>query len=344
MARLFDNVFTNTYLVKFMHTFIDYHEEVAAAIGNNKPVVALESTVIAHGLPYPHNLKTALAMEDIIRSCGAIPATICIKHQKIAVGLGRCELETLAKNGPRVKKVGTRDLSYALSQGLLGATTVSSTMYCAKMAGIKVFATGGIGGVHRDGHVSFDISADVMELAQTKVAVVCAGVKSILDIGRTLEMLETLRVPVIGFRTNDFPAFYSRNSGYRLDMQLDSAYEIAQLIDTHFAVADSGLVIANAIDEAQEIARARVDAWVTASLNKAHTEGIRGHEVTPYLLKELFSLSDGQTLKANIALLESNAKLAAEIAVSLSNLVTPWQSPQAPRTVTALDPADYAAG
>ncbi len=300
-----------------MHPFIHYQEEVKVAIDGNKPVVALESTVIAHGLPYPLNLETALDLETIVRAEGGIPATICIKNGKIVVGMTKAELLQMAKNGPAVKKVSTRDLSFVLSQNVFGATTVASTMHCAHLAHIPIFATGGIGGVHRDAHVSFDVSADLTELAKTKVAVVCGGFKSILDIAKTLEVLETLRVPVLGYRANELPAFYSRMSGHALDLRLDTPREVARLIGTHFAIANTGLVIANPIDKEQEIPFEHMENLIGAALRHAIADGIKGHQTTPYLLHKLFELSQGKTVLANIALLKNNAKLAAKIAVEL---------------------------
>lgn len=301
-----------------MKNLLDYHDEIKASLSEKKPVVALESTVIAHGLPYPINLETALALEDIVRENGAIPAHICIKDGKIAIGLTKSELELLAKSGKNVKKLSTRDLSFALSQKILGATTVASTMRCADLAGIHVFATGGIGGVHRDGHISFDISADLTELARTNVAVICAGAKSILDIARTLEMLETLRVPVVGFGTNEFPAFYSEKSGHQVSLRLNAAKDIGNLLRTHLIMGDTGVLIANPIPKDEEIPFDLMENWIETALHNAAQNNISGHETTPYLLKQLFALSNGKTLSANIALLKSNAKLAATIAKTLA--------------------------
>ena len=301
-----------------MHALIHFQEEVRAALERKEPVVALESTVIAHGLPYPLNLEAALELEDIIREGGASPATIWINNGKIALGMTKDELARFSKNGAAVKKVSIKDLSFALSQGLCGATTVASTIRAAHLAGISVFATGGIGGVHRDGHISFDISADLIELSKTKIAVVCAGAKSILDLAKTLEVLETLGVPVIGYRTTEFPAFYSQRSGHALDLTLHTVKEIARLIRTHFALANTGLVIAHPITKDQEIPFPHMEDLIEKAQKEANAQGIKGHQVTPYLLRRLHDLSDGKTLTANITLLKNNAKLASEIAVALT--------------------------
>lgn len=304
-----------------MGNLIRYHEPVYEAIIGKQPVVALESTVIAHGLPYPHNLEVALILEDIVRIEGATPATIAVKGGHLCVGLSKMDIEELARTGGQALKLASRDLGYALVKKMLGATTVSATMRIASMAGITFFATGGIGGVHRDGHTSLDISADLIELARTPVAVVCAGAKSILDLGRTLEYLETNSVPVIGYSTNDFPAFYARNSGHHLSMQLDSVQDCARFIQVHKKIAHSGMVIANPIAHEHEISPLRMEGWIAHALAEAQERGIQGPATTPFLLKSLFALSNGQTLEANIALLKNNARLAAQIAVAHTQLI-----------------------
>lgn len=303
-----------------MGDLIRYNKPVYEAIVGKQPIVALESTVIAHGLPYPHNLEVALMLEDIVREEGATPATIAVKEGQFCVGLSNSELEHLARSGGLALKLASRDLAYALVTKALGATTVSATMRIASMAGITVFATGGIGGVHRDGHNSLDISADLVELEKTPVAVVCAGAKSILDLGRTLEYLETCSVPVIGYKTDAFAAFYSRVSGYRLSMQLDSVQDCARFIQVHKKITHSGMVITNPIEHEHEISASRMEGWIAQALAKAQEQGITGPATTPFLLSYLFTLSDGQTLKANIALLKNNARVAAQIAVAHAQL------------------------
>lgn len=300
-----------------MNDIIRYHKSVQQAFRDKKPVVALESTVIAHGLPYPKNYETALELEEIIRVEGATPATIAVMDGKLCVGLSSDELLLLSTSG-QVLKLSSRDIAYALAQKKLGATTVSATMRIAAMSGIFVFATGGIGGVHRDGHISFDISADLTELVQTPVAVVCAGAKSILDLGRTLEYLETLAVPVIGFNTDQFPAFYSRASGLSLPMSTDSVDVCASIIRHHRRLAPGGLVIAQPIPAHYELDGALVEQWILAALLQAQKEGIRGPKTTPFVLDYLFHISEGKTLAANVALLKENAALAARISKSLA--------------------------
>jgi pseudouridylate synthase len=304
----------------FMNDLMSYHEPVYEAIRSKSPIVALESTVIAHGLPYPHNLEVAVMLEDIVRKQGATPATIAVKEGKLCVGLSRADLELLAKSGAQALKLSHKDIGYALTKKLLGATTVSATMRIAHMAGIAIFATGGIGGVHRGGHISLDISADLIELSKTNVAVVCAGAKSILDLGRTLEYLETFSVPVIGYNTHEFPAFYSRSSGHNLSMRLDSAEDCAHFLKMHSRIAHSGVLIANPIAPEHEIVSTQMETWIEEALTHAQQIGIHGPATTPFLLKNLFAQSGGKTLEANIALLKENARLAADIAVAYHNV------------------------
>ena len=292
--------------------------EVADAVKQCQPIVALESTVIAHGLPRPHNLNLARRMEEIVRECGATPATIAILNGNIKVGLTADELNYLA-NADNVIKVSRRDFPIVAARQQDGATTVAGTMIVAAWAGIKVFATGGIGGVHHgDGS---DISADLPELSRTSVAVVCAGAKSILDLPATLEWLETAGVPVIGYQTDEFPAFYSRSSGLKLEACANTVQEAAQMIKTKWEMGlEGGVLIANPIPEKESLDRKKIDKAIAKALSAGKTKGvsIRGKAVTPFLLSELGKATHGESLTANIALLENNAKLAAMIAVEMN--------------------------
>lgn len=298
----------------------DVQPEVAAAIAAGAPVVALESTIVAHGMPYPENLALAASLEAILRAAGAVPATIAVLAGRIRVGLGRDELETLAR-GKGIAKASSRDLAAILVRGGSAGTTVSATMRIAALAGISVFATGGIGGVHRGAAESFDVSADLSELGATPVAVVCAGAKSILDIPKTLEVLETMRVPVIGFGTRDFPAFYARRSGGSVDHRLDTPEEVASAIDLHLRLGSgSGLLIANPIPESDALDAAEIDGAIAAALAEAESAGISGKDVTPFLLARVSALSGGRSLAANIALVRGNAALAGRVAVALARL------------------------
>jgi pseudouridine-5'-phosphate glycosidase len=296
----------------------DIAAEVRDAINENRPVVALESTIIAHGMPHPQNLETAQALEQIIRDAGAVPATIAVIAGDFKVGLTAAELFVLATEQD-VMKLSVRDLPLAAAKRLHGATTVAATMRLAARAGIRVFATGGIGGVHRGAETTFDISADLTELAETPVAVISAGAKSILDIGRTLEMLETLSVPVIAYRSDIFPAFYSRESGFAAPMRLDTPLEIASFLKARWELSPKGGVsIANPIPVADEIPAAKIEDTIRAALDEAVKQGIAGKETTPFLLKRVNEVTGGASLKANIALVKNNARLAAEIAVALA--------------------------
>jgi pseudouridine-5'-phosphate glycosidase len=295
---------------------LDIAPEVAEALAENRPVVALESTIIAHGMPHPQNLETAQALEQIIRERGAVPATIAVIAGDYKVGLSAAELYILATD-PDVGKLSTRDLPMAAAKRIHGATTVAATMRLAARAGIRVFATGGIGGVHRGAETSFDISADLTELAETPVAVVSAGAKSILDIGLTLEVLETLSVPVIAYRQDEFPAFYSRNSGFKAPMRLDGAEEIAAFMRAKWDLCPGGgISIANPIAAADEIPAQTIETTIRAALAEATRRGIAGKAVTPFLLAEVNAATSGRSLAANIALVKNNAALAAEIAVA----------------------------
>ena len=292
------------------------HEEVAAALVGRKPVVALESTVISHGLPHPHNIETARGMEAAIRAGGAVPATIAVMGGKPVVGASAGELAFLAESKD-VAKVSRADLAAVVASGRAGATTVAATALIAARAGIHVFATGGIGGVHRGVEETLDISADLTELARTPVAVVCAGAKAILDLPRTLEMLETLGVPVVGYGTSELPAFYSRESGLAVQCRVDSPEEAARLMATQWALGlTAGIVIANPVPEGSAIPRHELEAMIAKAMAAATEEKIQGKRVTPYLLEALSKGSGGRTLAANVALLLNNARVAAQIAVA----------------------------
>jgi pseudouridylate synthase len=302
---------------------ISVRDDIATALVAGAPVVALESTVIAHGLPRPHNLDTALNMEAAVRDAGALAATVGILDGKIIVGLSSEQIARIADSSD-VAKVSSSDLSGILASGRLGATTVAGTVYVAARAGIRVVATGGIGGAHRGSENTFDISADLTELARTSVAVVCAGAKAILDLPRTVEVLETLGIPVVGYGTNEFPAFYSRESGLPLQHRVDTPDEAARLMCIHWDLgwlgqgSTAGIVIVNPPPAEKALPRAEVESLVTAALESAEAQGIRGKGVTPFLLRELGRNSGGKTLEANIALLHSNARLAASIAAAYS--------------------------
>lgn len=298
--------------------YLEIHPEVKAALDEGKPVVALESTIISHGMPYPKNVETALNVERIVRENGAVPATIAILKGKLKVGLTRDEIDSLGKNH-EVIKTSRRDIPFIVSQGLDGATTVASTMVIADLAGIRIFATGGIGGVHRGAQETFDISADLQELAQTDVAVVCAGAKSILDIGLTLEYLETHGVPVIGFGTDELPAFYTSKSGYPVDYRLDSPEEVANALRTKWDLGLSGgAVIANPIPTEYEMDGDEINRVIDAAVLEAKEKGIVGKATTPFLLAKVTELTKGSSLDANIQLVYNNAKVGARIAVTLS--------------------------
>lgn len=294
---------------------LDIHPEVALALQNNQAVVALESTIISHGMPYPQNVETAMAVEAQVRANGAIPATIAIVKGRLKAGLSAEEINYLGKEGKNVTKVSRRDMAFIVAAGQSGATTVASTMIIAAMAGIKVFATGGIGGVHRGAETNFDISADLQELAQTNVAVVCAGAKSILDLGLTLEYLETYGVPVVGYQTSELPAFFTRESGFAVNYQLNTASAIANVMHHKWAMGlKGGLVVANPIPHEFAMPKAAIDAAIEHALQQAQELGIKGKESTPFLLAKVVELTGGDSLKSNIALVMNNAKLAAEIA------------------------------
>ena len=302
-----------------MHPYLDIQPEVAEALQNNQPVVALESTIISHGMPYPKNFETALLVEKTIRDKGVVPASIALMDGKIKIGLSRNDIQTLAQKGRQVVKTSRRDIPYVLLKKILGATTVSATMIAAQLAGIKIFATGGIGGVHRGANETFDISADLQELAQTDVAVVCAGIKSILDLGLTLEYLETMGVPVVGYQTAELPAFYTRKSGYNVDYRLDTPAEIARLLQIKWKVGlKGGVVIANPVPEVDALDEHVMNQAIEKALAEQKRLGIKGKESTPFLLAKVKELTQGQSLVSNIQLVLNNARLAAEIAKELA--------------------------
>lgn len=303
-----------------LEKYLDIHPEVKAAIKAGKAVVALESTIISHGMPYPKNVETALEVEKIVREHGAVPATIAIMDGRIKVGLTSEEIESLGKSDNAVK-ASRRDIPFILVKGLTGATTVASTMIIASLAGIKIFATGGIGGVHRGAQETFDISADLQELAKTNVAVVCAGAKSILDIGLTLEYLETQGVPVVGYGTDDLPAFYTSKSGYGVDYRVDTVQELAEALKAKWDLGlKGGVVVANPIPEEYEMEPAVINTAIDSAIKEAEEKGIKGKESTPFLLAKVKELTEGASLDSNIQLVYNNAKLGAQIAVELSKI------------------------
>ncbi|MGB8953789.1 MAG: pseudouridine-5'-phosphate glycosidase [Tumebacillaceae bacterium] len=303
-----------------MHTYLDIHPEVQQALTEGKPVVALESTIISHGMPYPENVQTAREVEAIIREQGAIPATIGIIDGRIKIGLSHDELESFGQ-AENVLKVSRRDLPYVIAAKTHGATTVAATMICAKLAGISVFVTGGLGGVHREGEVTMDISADLTELAQTDVAVVCAGAKSILDLGRTLEYLETQGVPVLGYQSDDFPAFYTRSSGYGVDYRLNTPEEVALFLKTKWDLGlHGGTVIANPVPEDHALDHDEIEMHIERALAEAKAQGIKGKEATPFLLAKMKEITGGKSLETNIALIKHNAFVGAQIAKAYAQL------------------------
>jgi pseudouridine-5'-phosphate glycosidase len=298
-----------------LNDYLDIHPDVEDAIKNKLPIVALESTIISHGMPYPNNIETALMVEDTVRSNNAIPATIAIINGRLKVGLSNKEIEFLATNN-KVRKISRRDLAIAVSKKLSGSTTVASTMIIAKLAKIAVFATGGIGGVHRGAEKTFDISADLEELSKTNVCVVCAGPKAILDIGLTLEYLETKGVPVIGYKTSELPAFYSSKSGFNVDYRIDAAFDIAEILKTKWDLSiKGGVLVTNPIPIAFELESVMMNEAINEAIIEADKEKIIGKEITPYLLSKVNEITQGKSLKANIKLIQNNAALAAKIAI-----------------------------
>jgi len=304
-----------------MNKYLDISDEVKSAIENKRPVVALESTIISHGMPYPQNVETALNVEKIIRDNGAIPATIAIIKGRLKAGLSADEIEYLGKEGTKVNKASRRDLPVLVSKKMDGATTVTTTMIIAAMAGIEIFATGGIGGVHRGAEKTMDISADLEELAMTNVCVVCAGAKSILDLGLTLEYLETKGVPVLGYGTNELPAFYTRTSGLSVDYKIDSPRELAECIYAKKSMdLKGGILVTNPIPEEYSMDADEINAVIDKAIIECERDGIHGKETTPYLLAKIKDITGGDSLDANIKLVYNNAKLAALTAVELSKL------------------------
>ena len=301
-----------------LNDYLDFHPDIENALKNNLPIVALESTIISHGMPYPKNIETALMVEETVRSNNAVPATIAIIKGRLKIGLTEKEIEFLATND-EIKKISRRDLAVAVSQQLSGSTTVASTMIIAKLANIVVFATGGIGGVHRGAETTLDISADLDELSRTNVCVVCAGVKSILDIGLTLEYLETKGVPVIGYKTSEMPAFYSTKSGFNVDYRIDAATDIAGILKTKWDLSiDGGVLITNPIPVAFELESSAMNEAINLAIIEAKNENITGKKITPYLLSKVNEITKGKSLDANIRLIKNNAELAAKIAVHFS--------------------------
>ncbi|MFW5786673.1 MAG: pseudouridine-5'-phosphate glycosidase [Halanaerobiales bacterium] len=303
-----------------MKKYLVIKPEVKEALSSGKPVVALESTIIAHGMPYPENVQTAIDLENTIRKQGAVPATVGIINGQIKVGLSESEIEDLAK-ADKVYKVSRRDFPFVLSAKEMGATTVAGTMIAAARAGIEVFVTGGIGGVHKGAESNFDISADLQELKETNVTVVAAGAKSILDIGLTLERLETFGVPVLGYKTEEFPAFYSRSSGFKVDYRVNDPREAARIIKTKRTInLGGGILIANPIPEKDEIKYEVINSVINQAQKEAEKEGITGKELTPFLLDKIKELTGGTSLKANISLVKNNAMVGARVARELQSL------------------------
>ena len=303
-----------------MNRYLDIHPEVASALQAGKPVVALESTIISHGMPYPQNVQTALAVEKIIRENGAVPATIAIIGGRLKAGLSPEEIEYFGKKGTAIHKASRRDLAVLCARGEDGATTVATTMIIANMAGIKTFATGGIGGVHRGAETTMDISADLEELGRTPVMVVCAGAKSILDLGLTLEYLETKGVPVIGYGTEELPAFYTRKSGFGVDYRIDTPEELAKAYFAQSEMALGGMLVTNPIPEEFAMPKDVIDKAIDQAIAECNDKGIHGKETTPFLLARVAELTGGDSLASNIRLVYNNAALAAKTAVALAKM------------------------
>jgi pseudouridylate synthase len=299
---------------------IDFSPEVAEARSAKKPIVALESTIITHGMPYPRNVETARSVEAAAREMGAVPATIAVIDGRFRVGLDADQIERLGELSGGVVKASRRDLALVAARKGSGGTTVAATMFVAGLAGIEIFATGGIGGVHRGAEETFDISADLVELSRTRVAVVCAGAKSILDLGKTLEYLETQGVAIVGYRTDVFPAFYARSSGLKLEHRCDGLRDLARVIRLQHDIGPGGLLIANPIPEDHALEEAAIEARIAEAVAEAKAQGVGKKEATPFLLRRVFELTGGQSLEANIALIKNNVMLAAQVAVELTRL------------------------
>lgn len=300
--------------IEKMKKYLEFSDEVKEAMESGKPIVALESTIISHGMPYPENLKTAKACERIVRENGAVPATTAIIDGKIKIGLTQKELEFMATS-KNVIKASTRDYAYIVANKLNGATTVATSILTADLAGIKLLVTGGIGGVHRGAEKTMDISRDLQELAARNVMVVCAGCKSILDIGLTLEYLETFGVPVLGYQTEEMPAFYTRKSGFKLDKRMDTPEEIAETAKVKWDLGiNGGILVSNPIPEKDSLDEEKINKAIETALKDAEKDGIKGKETTPYLLSKVLEVTEGKSLISNIALVENNAKIGAQIA------------------------------
>ncbi|MBT5074762.1 MAG: pseudouridine-5'-phosphate glycosidase [Kordiimonadaceae bacterium] len=305
----------------FNNQYLDILPEVKEALENNQPLVALESTIISHGMPYPRNVETAVEVERMVRENGAIPATIAILGGRLKVGLKPKEIDHLGKSGLAVTKASRRDIPFMVSRKADGATTVAATMIIAAMAGIKLFATGGIGGVHRGGEDSMDVSADLDELSRTNVAVVCAGIKSILDIGRTLEYLETVGVPVVSYQADEVPAFYARSSGFKSDYRIDTPIEAAKALHSKYALGiDGSILFTNPVPEEYALAPDDINKTISEAIEEMDKRGIKGKDTTPFLLARIAEQTGGESLDTNIKLVLNNAKLAAEIAAEYCKL------------------------
>jgi pseudouridylate synthase len=301
-----------------MNRLLEPSPEVRDAIASRRPLVALESTIIAHGMPFPANVETARAVEALVRQNGAVPATVAVLGGRLRVGLSEAQLEQVG-SAPGVAKVSRRDLPQALAGGGIGATTVAATMIAAHLAGIRIFVTGGIGGAHRGAERTFDVSADLTELSRTPVAVVCAGAKSILDLSLTLEVLETHGVPVIGYRTDRFPAFFTRDSGHPVDFRLDEPGAVARALSTQWSLGyPGGAVVANPVPEAAALSRQEIDGAIVSALAEADARGVAGKAVTPFLLDHINRLTGGRSLAANVALVKHNAEVGAQVAAALA--------------------------
>ena len=299
---------------------MDFSPEIAEARAQRKPIVALESTIITHGMPYPRNVETARSVEDAVRSFGAAPATIAVIDGRLRVGLAPKEIESLGQLTGGVVKASRRDLAPVVARRGSAGTTVAATMFVAELAGIEIFATGGIGGVHRGAEETFDISADLVELSRTRVAVVCAGAKSILDIQKTLEFLETQGASIVGYRCDEFPAFYARSSGFKIEHRCDGLHDLARMIRLQREVGPGGLLIANPAPEDQALEEAMIEERIAVAVAEAKEQGIGKKEATPFLLRRVAELTGGKSLEANIALIKNNAILAAQTAVELARI------------------------
>ena len=304
-----------------MNKFLEFSTEVQKAMDENLPIVALESTIISHGMPYPENVKTALECERIVRDNGSIPATVAILNGKLKVGLSHEEIDFLGKQGHKIMKTSRRDIAYNVANKIDGATTVSATMYIANLANVRVFATCGIGGVHKGAENTFDISADLDELAQTNVLVVCAGAKAILDLGLTMEYLETKGVPVIGYQTDMLPAFYSRESDFKVNFRIDTPNEIAKVWKTKLDLElNGGMLVTNPISKEYSMDKTIIDEAIALAIKEMDNLGIKGKETTPYLLAKIAEITKGNSLASNIQLVYSNCKLASQISLKFNTL------------------------